>query len=183
MNTSIFEPSDEQRLLKDSIDKFLAKRYPFDARRRGTGKQVGWSREIWAELASLGILAFSLPEEHGGMVGGPLDMMFVMEALGRALVVEPFVPTVILGARCIELAGSPKQQLDLLSRVADGSLLLALAHSERQARYDLASVATTARRRDCAPLQIPGRWPGAPPESRLAAAVVARRIPPPCQPR
>ena len=146
MNTSIFEPSDEQKLLKDSIDKFLAKRYPFDARRRGTGKQVGWSREIWAELASLGILAFSLPQEHGGMVGGPLDMMFVMEALGRALVVEPFVPTVILGARCIELAGSPKQQLDILSRVADGSCLLALAHSERQARYDLTSVATTARR-------------------------------------
>ena len=58
MNTSIFEPSDEQKLLKDSIDKFLAKRYPFDARLRGTGKQVGWSREIWAELASLGILAF-----------------------------------------------------------------------------------------------------------------------------
>jgi len=140
MNTSVMELSEEQRLFKDSVEKYLEKRYSFEQRGRYAACADGWSRAAWAQFADMGLLAFQLPEAHGGFAAGPLDTMSVLEAFGRALVLEPFLSTVVLGAGCIELAGRAEQQAALLPRIAQGDLLLAFAHTEAHARYDLAEV-------------------------------------------
>ncbi len=84
-----FDLSEEQRLLKDSIDRLLADRYDFEQRKRFRQTDEGWSREIWSQYAELGLLALPFAEEHGGFGGGPVETMIVMESIGRALALEP----------------------------------------------------------------------------------------------
>jgi pimeloyl-CoA dehydrogenase small subunit len=141
-----FELSEEQRLLKDSVERLFADRYDFEARKRFMQSADGWSRDVWKQYAELGLLGLPFEEKHGGFGGGPIETMIVMEAMGRALALEPYLATVILGGGLIRHAGSEAQRSSILSKVADGSLFLAFAHAERQSRYDLADVATTARK-------------------------------------
>jgi pimeloyl-CoA dehydrogenase small subunit len=141
-----FDLSDEQRLLKDSVERLLADRYDFEARKKYAATPEGFSRELWGKYAELGLLALPFSEQHGGFGGGPVETMIVMEAFGGALALEPYLATVILAGGLIQRAGSAAQQAELLPRIADGSLRLAFAHAERQARYDLADVAVKARR-------------------------------------
>lgn len=139
-----FDLSDEQRLLKESVDRVLADRYGFDKRRAYLAGPGGWSRELWAQYAELGLLALPFPEEHGGFGGGAVETMVVMEGFGRVLALEPFLATVVLCGTALNLAGSAAQKAALLPQIAEGKLRLAFAHGERQARYDLADVMTTA---------------------------------------
>ncbi len=141
-----FDLSEEQRLLKDSIDRLLADRYDFEARRRYSGTEEGFSRELWAQYAELGLLALPFAEEHGGFGGGPVETMMVMEALGRALALEPYLATIVLGGGLIRRGASDEQKASLIPGIAAGERLLAFAHTERRSRYDLHDVATTARR-------------------------------------
>jgi len=141
-----FDLSEEQRLLKDSVERLLADHYAFEARKRYMSDPAGWSRELWKQYAELGLLGLPFDERHGGFGGGPTEMMIVMEAFGRALALEPFLATVALGGGALRLGASEAQKSALLPKVADGSLTLALAHTEPQSRYDLADVATTARK-------------------------------------
>jgi pimeloyl-CoA dehydrogenase small subunit len=141
-----FELTDEQRLLKDSVDRLMADRYTFESRKTYLKEPAGWSAELWGRYAELGLLGLPFAEQHGGFGGGPLEVMLVMEAMGRALALEPYLSTVILGGTAIRLAGSASQQGAILPAVAEGRMRLAFAHGERQARYDLTDVATTARR-------------------------------------
>jgi pimeloyl-CoA dehydrogenase small subunit len=141
-----FDLSDEQRLLKDSVDRLLADRYDFDARKRYAKTTEGWSTELWSQYAELGLLGLPFGEEHGGFGGGPVETMIVMEAFGRALALEPYLATVVLGGGFLKHGGSNAQRDALLPKIADGSMRLAFAHTERQSRYDLADVATTAKR-------------------------------------
>jgi len=141
-----FELSEEQRLLKDSVERLFADRYDFEARMRFMQSADGWSRDVWKQYAELGLLGLPFEEKHGGFGGGPVETMIVMDAMGRALALEPYLATVVLGGGLIRHAGSEAQRSGILSKVADGSLLLAFAHAERQSRYDLADVATTARK-------------------------------------
>jgi pimeloyl-CoA dehydrogenase small subunit len=141
-----FDLSDEQRLLKDSVERLLADRYDFDARKKHAATPEGFSLDLWAQYAELGLLALPFAEQHGGFGGGPVETMIVMEAFGGALALEPYLATVILSGGLIQQAGSDAQKADLLPKIADGSLRLAFAHAERQARYDLADVAVKARR-------------------------------------
>lgn len=141
-----FDLTDEQRLLKESVDRLVADRYDFEQRKAYTAGPLGWSEDVWAQFAELGLLGLSFAEEDGGFGGGPVETMLVMEAFGRALAIEPYLTTVVLGGGLIAAAGSAAQRSALLGRVADGSLRLAFAHHERQARYELAEVATTAKR-------------------------------------
>ncbi|GGH30936.1 pimeloyl-CoA dehydrogenase small subunit [Alsobacter metallidurans] len=140
-----FDLTEEQRLLKDSVDRLLADAYGFDARKRIVASEGGVSPAVWAQFAELGLLGLPFSEEQGGFGGGPVETMLVMEAFGRALVVEPYLATVILGGGLIRHAGSAAQQAAILPAVAAGERRLAFAHAERQARYDLFDVATTAR--------------------------------------
>ena len=141
-----FDLNDEQRLLKDSVERLIASRYDFEQRKQHAKNPDGWSRELWAQYAELGLLGLPFAEQHGGFGGGPTETMIVMEAFGRGLVLEPYLATVILGGGLLRHAGSAAQQATLLPEVAGGKLLLAFAQAERQSRYDLADVVTTARR-------------------------------------
>ena len=141
-----FELSDEQRLLRDSLDRLLADRYAFEARRALAASPGGWSREVWAAYAELGILGLPFAEDDGGFGGGPVETMLVMEALGGALALEPYLATVVVGGGFLRHGADAALRAELAPRVADGSLLLAFAQVEPQSRYDLGDVGTTARR-------------------------------------
>jgi len=141
-----FELSEEQRLLKESVERLLADHYEFEMRKRYMAEPEGWSREIWRQYAELGLLGLPFDEKYGGFGGGPVETMIVMEAFGKALALEPFFATVVLGGGFIRLGGSEAQKKELLPKIADGSLLLAFAQTERQARFDLFDVATAAKR-------------------------------------
>jgi len=141
-----FELSEEQRLLKQSVERLLVDRYGFEQRTAYMKEPCGFSRALWKQYADLGVLALPFAEEDGGIGGGAVDIMIVMEALGRALVLEPYLATVVLAGGVLRHAGSQALRASLIPKIADGSLILALAHAERQSRYDLADVATAAKR-------------------------------------
>jgi pimeloyl-CoA dehydrogenase small subunit len=141
-----FDLSEEQRLLKDSVERLLADRYGFDKRRGYLDEPDGWSRALWAQYAELGLLGLPFAEEYGGFAGGAVDIMLVMEAFGRVLALEPYLATVVLSGTALRLAGSEAQKTTLLPQIAEGKLVVAFAHGERQARYDLSDVLTTAKK-------------------------------------
>jgi pimeloyl-CoA dehydrogenase small subunit len=141
-----FEPSDDQRLLLESVSRMLGDNYSFAQRKTYLAAAEGYSTAMWSQFAELGLLGLPFAEEYGGFGGGPQEIMLVMQAFGRVLVLEPFFPTVVLGGTAIQLGGTAQQKQALLPKIAEGSLKLAFAHGERQARYDLNDVVTTARR-------------------------------------
>jgi pimeloyl-CoA dehydrogenase small subunit len=141
-----FDLNDDQRLLKDSVDRLIADRYAFEQRKKYAREPDGWSQELWAQYAELGLLGLPFAEEHGGFGGGPVETMIVMEAFGRGLILEPYLATVTLGGGLVRRAGSAAQQAALLPEIAAGKLKLAFGHVERSSRYNLADVGVTARR-------------------------------------
>src|SRR5580704_8883791 len=140
-----FDLTEEQRLLRDSVERLLADHYGFDKRRSYLAQPEGWSRGLWAQYAELGLLGLPFPEDYGGFGGGPIEVMLVMEAFGRVLALEPYLATVVLGGTAMRLAGGEEQKASMLPQIAEGELILAFAHGERQARYDLSDVLTTAK--------------------------------------
>src|SRR5215469_15780255 len=127
-----FDFTDEQRLLKDSVDRLIADQYQFEQRKKYMVEPDGWSRDIWRQYAELGLLGLPFAEQFGGFGGGPVETMIVMEAFGRGLVLEPYFATVILGGGLLRHAGSLAQQRALMPEIALGKLKLAFAHIERQ---------------------------------------------------
>jgi len=140
-----FEHDEAQRLLADSLARFLSKDYDFDKRRGIVASTEGWSERVWSTLASIGVLGQAFSAEDGGFGGGALDLMAAMEAFGSALLVEPVLPTAQAG-RLVARVGSEAQKQALLPRVIDGAMRLAFAHAEPGARFDLDAVRTQARR-------------------------------------
>jgi pimeloyl-CoA dehydrogenase small subunit len=141
-----FDFTEEQRLLKESVDRFISDRYEFEQRKSFAKNDSGYSGENWKQFAELGLLAIPFAEEHGGFGGGPIETMIVMEAFGRGLVLEPYFATVVLGGGLLRHAASDAQKTDLIPKIASGDLRVAFAHGERQARYDLADVQTRAKK-------------------------------------
>jgi alkylation response protein AidB-like acyl-CoA dehydrogenase len=138
-----FSFSSEQIQLADALRRYVTNEYGFEVRKKIVHSETGTSEAAWRQLVDLGVLALSIGEEEGGFGGSAVDMLLVMQELGRGLVVEPVFST-LLGAEFIKRAGSPSQKA-LLGGVADGSLKLAAALGEKQARYELFNVETTAR--------------------------------------
>lgn len=139
-----FELSEEQTMLKDTVDRLLSKSYSFQQRQAYAGEADGWSRALWAQYAELGLLALPFDPEHGGLGYGPVEMMLVMEALGSALVLEPFLSTVVLAGAALRSAANASQLAEWVPQIASGQLLLGFAHAEPQSRYNLADVACSA---------------------------------------
>ena len=138
-----FDLTDEQRLLAESVNRFVADRYgAFEARQTYRVEPRGYAAANWSAMAEMGLLALPLPEEQGGFGGGPVETMIVMEAFGRGLVVEPYLASIVLGLGLLRRAGGDAV---LVEQVATGAVTLAFAHQERQARHDLHDVATAAR--------------------------------------
>jgi pimeloyl-CoA dehydrogenase small subunit len=141
-----FALTEEQELLRHSVQRLFADHYAFDARKRYAQEPGGYSRALWARYAELGLLGLPFAEEHGGSAGGPVETMIVMEEVGRALALEPYLSTVVLAGGLLRLGGGKALCADLVPKIAGGDLMLAFAHAERQSRYDLADVAASARR-------------------------------------
>jgi len=141
-----FELSDEQRLLQDSVTRLLSDRYAFEQRKTYLKDPTGFSPALWSQYAELGLLGLPFAEEYGGFGGGPQEVMLVMQAFGRALILEPYLPTVVLAGTALKLAGNDAQKGAIFPAIAEGTLKLSFAHGERQARYDLNDVVTTAKR-------------------------------------
>ncbi|WP_419900053.1 acyl-CoA dehydrogenase family protein [Roseomonas sp. USHLN139] len=142
-----FDLTEDQRLLKDSVDRLIQDNYgDFEKRRHHQADARGYSTALWAKYAELGLLGLPFPEEQGGFGGSAVDTMNVMETFGRGLVLEPYLATVVLGGGFLRAGGSAAQQQALIPGIVDGSTTLAFAQIEAQSRYDLFDVATTARR-------------------------------------
>ncbi len=138
--------TEEQELLRDSLQRLLRDQYDFDTRRKIIATEEGWSRRHWAAFAELGLLAAPFPEDFGGLGAGPLASMIIMQEFGRNLVVEPFLETIVLAGGTIEQAGTRAQREEFLPEIEAGKAIWALAWAEGRSRYDFNSVATVAER-------------------------------------
>ena len=138
--------SEEQELLKSSLQRFLRDNYDFATRQKVVAREAGWSRELWRELTGLGLLAAPLTEDAGGLGGGPVASMIIMQEFGCNLVVEPFLETVIGAAQTLEASGSAEQKARFLPPILDGQSIWALAFAEPRGRFDLEHVTTRAER-------------------------------------
>src|SRR3984957_18454682 len=141
-----FDLSEDQRLLKDSVDRLVLDQYQFEQRRKYMAEPAGYSAAMWGQITELGLLGLPFEETLGGFGGGPVETAIVMDAFGRGLVLEPYFATVILGGGLLRRAASPSMSGALAPKVAAGKLKLAFAHVERHSRYNLADVSTTARK-------------------------------------
>ena len=141
-----FDLNDEQRQLKDSVERLLADSYgDLGQRQRYQKEPKGYSQRLWQQYADLGLLAVPFAEQHGGLGQGLTETMLIAEAFGRALAIEPYLATVVLAGGALRHAGNEALLSELVPAIAEGRLTLAVAHQERQARYDLADTTTTAR--------------------------------------
>lgn len=139
-----FDLTDEQKLLADTVNDLLDKHYEPNVRLGLLDSELGWSGEMWQRYAELGLLGLTFDEQYGGAGMGADELAVVMEAFGRALALEPFVPTVVVGGALVAAAGTPEQKADLLPRVTSGDLLLAFAYTEPGSRWSLTDLATVA---------------------------------------
>ena len=141
-----FDYNEEQQLLADSVRRSLAKDYTFEARRKIVSSKEGWSAGVWAQLAETGLTGLPFSPDFGGFGGGAVDLMGVMEAAGDALLVEPYLPTIGLGAQFVARAGSDAQKKAILPAIVEGKLKMAFAHTEKGARYNLSKVDVQAKK-------------------------------------
>ncbi|MCR9104637.1 MAG: acyl-CoA dehydrogenase [Gammaproteobacteria bacterium] len=139
-----FNLSEEQALIRDSIERFVAENYEFDKRNATVAMEHGFSSAHWQQFAELGWLSIPFAEEHGGFGGGHVDTMVIMHEFGKGLVAEPYLPTVILFGGLLQAGGSQALQADLLPQLIGGQLQGAFAYLERQSRYALSDISTRA---------------------------------------
>jgi len=139
-----FDFTEEQLMLQESVARFVQDEYDFAARRRIAASEEGMSRDHWRTFAELGWLSIPFAEEHGGFGGGPVDIMLVMEQLGRGLVLEPYLATVVLFGGLLRRGASPELQEEFIPGVIAGDCQGAFAFLERQSRFELADVNTSA---------------------------------------
>jgi pimeloyl-CoA dehydrogenase small subunit len=142
-----FDLTEEQRLLKDSVDGLLTDAYEFEQRKKYMKEKGGWSKAIWGKLAEQGLLGLPFAEADGGFGAGAVETAIVMEALGKALVLEPYLATVVIAGGFLRHGGSDAQKAAHIPSIIDGSKTFAFAQLEKNSRYDLADVSTTAKKK------------------------------------
>lgn len=140
-----FNFTEEQTMIRDSLARLIREQYDFDTRRKVVASKDGWRPEMWAQFAELGLLAAPFSEDDGGLGGGPIDAMVVMEEFGKGLVVEPFLQTVVLAGGFLK-RGSSAQKEDHLAALMAGERVFAFAYAEPKGRYNLADLETIAKK-------------------------------------
>jgi pimeloyl-CoA dehydrogenase small subunit len=141
-----FSFTEEQSMLRDTVASYLADHYSFDQRRAALAKEPGWSPQVWKAFAEeLGILGAPFSEELGGLGGGPVENMIVMQEMGRALVVEPYLGTVVIGGGFLKHSGHPNAEA-LIAQIIAGEAIFAFAYAEPQGRYNLADLKSAAKK-------------------------------------
>lgn len=141
-----FDLTAEQKMLSDTVDELLEKRYDANTRLKLLDSDLGWSREMWKQYAELGLLGLTIDEQYGGAGMGAPELAIVMESFGKALVLEPFFATVVLGAALVDACAPAEVKSEVLPKVAAGELLLAFAATEPRSRWSLTDIETTATR-------------------------------------
>ncbi|MFM0174372.1 acyl-CoA dehydrogenase family protein [Paraburkholderia sediminicola] len=139
-----FQHTEDRRMLADTLNRFVSEQYGFETRDRIAQSAQGYSSELWNRFAELGIIGALFDEADGGFGGGGFDIAVVFESLGRGLVVEPFLDTLIVG-RAVARSGDEAQKA-ALGELIDGSRIVALAHGEPDSHYELSRVTTRAQR-------------------------------------
>src|SRR4029078_364636 len=142
-----FDLSEEQRLLKDSVDGLLGSSCEFEQRKKYMTEKGGWSKGVWSKLAEQGLLGLPFSEDDGGFGAGAVEIMIVMEAMGRALVLEAYLATVVVAGGFLRHGGSAAQKAAHIPGIIDGSKTFAFAQLEKNSRYDLQDVATSAKKK------------------------------------
>jgi alkylation response protein AidB-like acyl-CoA dehydrogenase len=143
-----FSFNDEQKLLQESLEKFIQRDYPFDKRRACQASPQGYSPEVWRQLADMGLLGLTFDADYGGIGGGPIETVVAMTAIGNALMVEPYFPTVVMAGGLLNRSGTAAQKQAVLPAIAEGKLIATTAFGEPGARFDTFRVKTTAKRDD-----------------------------------
>jgi alkylation response protein AidB-like acyl-CoA dehydrogenase len=141
-----FNFTEEQQLLADTVQRFVREQYSFEARRDILQSSAGWSREVWQELAGLGLTALNVPEEHGGLNAGAVDTMLVMNKLGEGLLLEPFLGAAVLTPALLTRLNDEQAAADMLPAIASGERIVIVAHQEPHTRGELDHVATRAEK-------------------------------------
>ncbi len=141
-----FSFTEEQTLLRNSVQKFVQNGYDFDKRRAIAKSETGWKRENWKQFAELGLLGAPFAEDFGGLGGGPVETMIIMEEFGRGLVIEPYLGTVVLAGGFLSHGGSKAQKEHFIPEIIEGKRVFAFAFAEPQGRYNLADLAVTAKK-------------------------------------
>ncbi len=141
-----FNFTDEQTMVRDSVARYLADTYDFESRMKVVNGDAGWNPAVWQAFAQeLGILGASFSESHGGLGGGAIDNMVIMEEIGKALVIEPYLSTVVIGGGFLKHAGGGNADA-VIPQIVGGQVVIAFAYAEPQGRYNLADLRTTARK-------------------------------------
>lgn len=140
-----FSISEEQSMLADSVSKFIENDYDFERRQKIAESDSGFSEELWQTYAELGWTAVPFAEEDGGLGGGPVELMLMMEQFGRGLVVEPFLANIVLAGGVLRRVANTEQKSQWLAPLIEGKLHTALAFTEPQGRFNIADIRTTAK--------------------------------------
>ena len=140
-----FELSEEQKMIQQSVERFVQENYDLTNRVKISSEDPGYSQDYWTAMAELGWLGLAFSEEDGGFGGNQIDTLVLMEQFGKGLVLEPFLANIVLGGGAIKRGGTPAIKESVLPNLIEGSLQLTLAYAEEQSRFDIEDVATAAR--------------------------------------
>jgi len=140
-----FELSEEQKMIQQSVERFVQENYDLTNRVKISSEDPGYSQEYWTAMAELGWLGLAFSEEEGGFGGNQIDTLVLMEQFGKGLVLEPFLANIVLGGGAIKRGGSPATKESILPNLIEGNLQVTLAYAEEQSRFDIEDVATAAR--------------------------------------
>ena len=140
-----FELSEEQKMIQQSVERFVQENYDLSNRIKISSEDPGFSKEYWSSMAELGWLGLAFSEEDGGFGGNQIDTLVLMEQFGKGLVLEPFLANVVLGGGSIKRGASQEIKDSIIPSLIDGSLQITLAYAEEQSRFDIEDVATAAR--------------------------------------
>ena len=140
-----FELSEEQKMIQQSVERFVQENYDLTNRVKISSEDPGYSQEYWTAMAELGWLGLAFSEEEGGFGGNQIDTLVLMEQFGKGLVLEPFLANIVLGGGAIKRGGSPVIKESVLPNLIEGNLQVTLAYAEEQSRFDIEDVATAAR--------------------------------------
>ncbi len=141
-----FSFTEEQTLLRNSVQKFIQGAYDFETRRKVSKSDAGWRKEVYGQIAEMGLLGVAMPEDFGGLGGSAVDAMIIAEEFGRGLVIEPWLNNAVIAAGFLKAAGSTAQKEELLPAIAAGETVFAFAYAEPQGRFNLADLTTTAKK-------------------------------------
>ncbi len=137
--------TEEQDMFRDSISRYVREKYDFETRQKIIASTDGWSKEVWADFAEMGLLSVPFAEEYDGLGGGAVDIMVIMEELGKGNIVEPFLPTVVLGGGVLSEVGG-EQAKTLIPQIATGELIVGFGVAEPRSRFDLFHVEASAKK-------------------------------------